>query len=378
MKGIEQTATGWRAYIWIVDPSHPKGGYQTSRRFPANATVSEMKQWRNRRKYGEPDDEDAATFTEDALSYLQREKVKQMPSRKDRERQIRRWIAAFGTRTRASIGPSDIDRVLDQLRGRYAASSVNGHRTALMDLWTTLDGRHAANPVKASRKYAEPEPEPRAPALSAVLKIIKAMPTNSDYARKCRARIQVIAWTGWPHAVIRKVTEDALDLKHARAYVAGRRKGTGAAARWLPLLPEAVKALKEFHKEDAYGPFSNGSLHRKFKKARAAVHLSHVRPYDFRHFFGTLIATITRDERAVQDLMLLSTAKMVQRYTRAATDPRTQAAVRDVAKELPTLLRDARRIAGRAGGRVGRVSLGQRSASVRKRPRQQRKTLSKS
>jgi integrase len=349
--GIRKTATGWQAYVWVVDATRAKGGYQASRRFPPATTISEMKQWRMKRRLKVIDAERRETFADDAETYLQRDKVVKMPTTKERERHIREWVARFGDWERKDIQPHQIQAALDAMRATMAAGSVNKRRTALMDLWTTLDGRHQANPVKATKPYDEPRPTPRAPSMTDVLQIIERMPIETEYARKCQARIRVIAWTGWPHKILKQLEPEDIDWKAKRAYVHERTKGKGSPARWVPLLPQAVKALKVFDAADAFGHFSNSSLHKKFKGARDAMELPHVRPYDFRHFFGTLIATITRDERAVQELMLLRTPAMARRYTEAATNPRTQAAVQDVARRLPGLLKAAGRI-----GRVSRVS----------------------
>lgn len=353
--GIRRTATGWRAYVWVKDPTKPKGGYQAQRRYPPDTPLTTMREWRMKAKLGILEDEEPASgFADDAREYLSRDKVQKMPTCDERHRHIAEWIAVFRDRDRHAIQPQDIQKVLDRLRSQMSAGSVNKRRTALMDLWTILDGRHQANPVKATKEYAEPEPEPRAPELALVLKILKAMPTKTDYGRKCQARLAVIAWTGWPHTIVKQL--EPTDLPHWKkgsAFVKRRKKGKGARARWLPLLPEAVKALRAFHKADAYGPFSNSTLHKRLTAVCVALKVGHVRPYDFRHFFGTLIATITRDERAVQELMLLSTVEQARRYTAAATDPRVQAAVAEVADRLPGLRKAAGRI-----GRVSRPSMG--------------------
>lgn len=320
-------------------------------------------------KYGLLDDDEqepASGFADDARDYLSRDKVLKMPTCAERARHIGEWVAVFGNRERDHIQPHEIQRELDRMRALLSAGSVNKRRTALMDLWTILDGRHQANPVKATKEYEEPEPEPRAPELALVLKILKAMPTQTDYAKKCKARLQVIAWTGWPHTIVKQLeSSDLRYWKQGTAFVKRRKKGKGARARWLPLLPEAVKALREFHKVDAYGTFSNSSLHKRLTAVCKELKVGRVRPYDFRHFFGTLIATITRDERAVQELMLLSTVEQARRYTAAATDPRVQAAVEEVAVKLPSL----RKAAGRIGriSRVGAVSSGpERSTELKK------------
>lgn len=365
MTGIRKTKQGWQAYVWIADPTHPKGGFQASHRFPPDASLTEMKAWRMRRKFGETPDADAATFADDAAAYLQRDKVLAMPTRYERARHIQEWTRYLGPRIRSEIQPHEIQRILDQLRAKMSAGSVNKRRTALMDLWTVLDGRHQANPVKATKAAPEPIPEPRAPALETVIRVLEAMPAKTDYGLKCKARLSVLAWTGWPHTIIKSLNEeDREHWKKGTAHIGARKKGKGSRPRWLPLLPQAVKALSEFHKADAYGHFSNSSLHKRVVKTCTALKIPRVRPYDFRHFFLTLIAVQTRDERAVMDLGLISSPAIARRYTEAATDPRTQAAVQQVAGKLPSLLRKAAR---QTRGRIGRISPPKRSASVRER-----------
>lgn len=373
--GIRKTATGYQAYVWVVDPTHKDGGFQASKRFrEGETTIGEMKQWRIRRKLNLPDtlESPESTFAHDVADYLQREKVRAMPTCAERERHMGEWIAVFGKRERKSIQPQEIQRELDRMRGRgLSAGSVNKRRTALMDLWTLLDGRHQANPVKATRAYEEPHPEPRAPDLSIVLKILKAMPAKTAYARQCKARVQVMAWTGWPHAIIKQLQpSDLPEWKQGRAFIARRKKGKGARARWLPLLPEAKRALVGFHKANAYGHFSNSSLHKRVTATCTRLKIPRIRVYDFRHFFLTLIAVITRDERAVMELGLISTPDIARRYTEAATDPRVLAAVKQVAGKLPKLKRSA--------GRIGRVSRVRVNPSKPERTRRREKTLRKS
>lgn len=361
--GIRRTTTGYQTYVWRKDPTKPKGGYQPSRRWKPDATMAEMKSWlkeqvlrgTNPELFAEKDD--AAThFAEDARDYLKRDKVLKMPTRFQREQHIEEWIAIFGRRDRATIEPQQIKAELDKLRARMSAGSVNKRRTALMDLWTTLDGRHQANPVKATDAYEEPTPEPRAPELANVLKLIRGMRVDTEYARHCQARVEVITWTGWPHAMIKQLEPaDAVHWKQGRAYVGRRRKGKGARARWLPLLPQAVKALAKFHKVRAYGHFSNSTLHKRVTAACKANKLPRIRPYDLRHFFGTLIATLTQDERVIMELMLVSTPSIIRRYTEAATNPRIQAAVADIVKQLPDLLKAAGRIGRKTGDSVALV-----------------------
>lgn len=347
--GIRRIDGGYQAYRWRIDPTHKKGGYQTSRRFPLDTPISEMVAWRNEQELrGKRPElfvapvERRITFADEARGYLLSPKVQRMPTADQRTQHINEWIVVFGHRDRATIQPQEIQHILDKLLAKMSAGSVNKRRTALMDLWTVLDGRHRANPVKATRPADEPPPEPRAPELAAVLRLIAGMRTDTDFARKCLARVKVITWTGWPHAIVKQL--EPTDLPHwkkGQAFVHRRKKGKGARARWLPLLPEAVRALTEFHKADAYGHFSNSTLHKRVTAACKALKLPRLRPYDFRHFFLTLVAVTTKDERAVMELGLISTPAIAARYTAAATDPRVQAAVAELKKKLPGLKRAA-------------------------------------
>jgi integrase len=344
--GIRETATGWQTYVWVADPTHPKRGFQDHKNWPKNAAFSEMKAWRVKRKLNLPEtlDDVGTTFAEDARDYLQRDKVLKMPTCDERHRHIGEWVAIFVRRDRKTIQPHEIQKALDGMRSRMSAGSVNKRRTALMDLWTTLDGRHQANPVKAAPAYPEPHPEPRAPSLANVLDVIDAMQDRTDYGKKCKARLQVIAWTGLPHAMMKQLEET--DYPHwlkGTAFIKRRDKGKGAPPRWLPLLPEGIAALKAFHKADAYGHFSNSSFYRRVKDACKRAGVPRIRPYDMRHFFLTMVAVLTGDDRAVMQLGLISTPSIAKRYTEAATDPRTQAAVAQMAKKLPSLKRAVRK-----------------------------------
>jgi integrase len=347
--GIRRTPTGFQTYRWRKDPTKPRGGYQASKRWKT-LDLARMKAWiketelRGKRPdiFAEPD-VGATTFADDARAYLQRDKVQTMPTHGERERHIKEWGVVFGHRDRKTIEPHHIQAELDRLRGAMSAGSVNKRRTALMDLWTTLDGKHQANPVKGTKPYEEPHPEPRAPELANVLKLLKAMPAKTDYGKKCLARLKVITWTGWPHAIVKTLEPaDFPHWKQGKAFIRRRKKGKGARARWLPLLPEAKAALLEFHKADAYGHFSNSSLWKRVQAASVTAKIPHMRVYDLRHFFLTLIAVTTRDERAVMELGLISTPEIARRYTEAATDPRVQAAVTHVASKLPGLKRRAK------------------------------------
>lgn len=269
-----------------------------------------------------------------------------MPTYKDRESHVLEWIDVFGSEYRHAITS---DRIAAQLarwrteprtvtmtrRGGaeqktrqiiLSASAVNKRRTALMHLFTVLDGKAAPNPVKDVPKYREPEPLPRGLPYSAITALWNVMGDS-----KTRARLQVIAYTGLPHAQLAQLKAEHFDAKAATLVVHGRQKGAGTKARVIPLSSHAVKALRAMARTDAWGTFSRSSMHRDFTAACAKVPALKglkLTPYDLRHSFGTEIYRATGDIRATQALLGHSSPTLTHRYMVAALEPRVLAAVK--------------------------------------------------
>lgn len=119
----------------------------------------------------------AELFPADAAAYLALETVKAMPSYEDRVFQIHTWGAIFTDRVRRTITAPEIDNELQKLRNAgYSGSTVNKFRTALMSLWTRLDGRSAANPVKDTAVFEETALEARGQAYDLLEQILALIP----------------------------------------------------------------------------------------------------------------------------------------------------------------------------------------------------------
>jgi len=332
---------GFRAVVSVFDREQRKGRLVT-KRFPKGTERVAMSTWRQEQRVlarqapitapSEP--VDTKGFAGDAARYLKA--VAAMPSFSDRERDIARWVQLFGERQRATITSTDIASALAAWAKTKGAATVNHRRTALMHLWTVLDGRSAANPVKAAPKYREPDPAPRGIPYALIRRILDKMPTT-----KAKARLSVIAWTGLPHAQVARITPGDVDLERRVLRVPGRNKGRGTEARALPLTVEAVSALKVFAAVGAWGEFSRSSVRKSFalactkvaaeeakKPARTRVSVAGLRPYDLRHSFGTELYRATGDIRATQLLMGHSRVEMTHRYTLGAVDERLADAVR--------------------------------------------------
>lgn len=340
-KHIAITPTGYRASIRIRGQLHQQ-------RFKRTVPLVKIKQWllRVEMKYrrGNPT---SGRFDDDAARYL--DGVKAMPTYAQRVLQINEWVAVFGERQRDEISSGEIAAQLHRWRTEtrqvkkrtkpgaepltvpvvLSAASVNKRRTALMHLYTTLDGKAASNPVKDTPKFQEPTPAPRGIPFSKLALLFKAMPHC-----KSRARLMVIAYTGIPHAQLRLIAETDVDFKGKTVAVAGRRKGRGTAGRIVPLTADGVRAFRAMRREDAWGHFSQATLRQSFLRGCKAAGIgSGLRPYDLRHSFGTEVYRRSGDMRATQILMDHSSPTLTHRYTLAASDARVAAAIASMGRK---------------------------------------------
>lgn len=310
-----------------------------SQTFPKQTPFSVMAAWREEQRTLHHDEPQTlivpkrSGFAKDAAEYLKA--VRSMASYDDRERDINAWVAAFGDRNRRTITPVDIRTQLETWsqgntsKGTPPSASLLNHRlTALQNLFTVLDGKLARNPAKEVPKFREPEPKARAVDYGIIQAILDAMP-----ACKTKARLEVLAYTGIPPSSIMRITQEDLNLDASSVYLRGRQKGKGTKGKWRKLTKQGVQAFRSFIAADAFGPYSDGSLHQVFVRARdkvakaLGVSLDHIRPYDFRHSFGSRVLEVTGDLKATQKLMGHSDPKTTERYTLAAVDVRVDLAI---------------------------------------------------
>lgn len=322
------------------------------RTFDPDTPIDELIAWREARYakavLGLEDRGDAGpTLRSDCRRYLQI--VAGMPTHANRKQQIETWCQALGpSRARAAITSAEIRRVLDGWRRRtdrpLSPASLNRYRTALMHLWTVLDGKSAPNPVRDVPSAPEPVKALRLPALADVEAAIAAIGQVAEYQRqghtvrahqhggqKSRARLRVLLWTGWPPSQLMRMRAADVDLEHAVAFLPPRRKGRGASGRKLPLLPQAVAALRELDACGGWGTFSLRSLRTRLHDACDRAGVRRFRVYDLRHLFLTMVAAASRDDRAVAELAMHTSLAQTQRYTTASVDARMKAALDAVA-----------------------------------------------
>jgi hypothetical protein len=202
--GIFRARRGYRVFQWVPDPRYPKGRI-ASHRFPATATLDEMKRWRESQRVRARQrltlaEANAAPvglgFLADAERYLAT--VRAMPSWQERRREIRAWADRFGDQVRDTITSAQIRAARDawltvgpkrvqerqsdgSMQGvqkalPLAPQSVNLRLRALENLYTVLDGPNAPNPVRDVPECVPPDPLPKGETFSLGLEILSCMP----------------------------------------------------------------------------------------------------------------------------------------------------------------------------------------------------------
>lgn len=337
-EGIYRDRYGYRVKVGA-------GGLRRERRYPKHAKLSTMQAWRDEQR---PSLRQAAqtatrgTFAADVEAYL--DAVQELPTFKERKHLMSLWTAVFGERVRESITSLDISTQLSAwLAEGLAASTVAHRRSALMNMWTVLDGTDAKNPVRATPKPEEPDPERRDLSYTVIEKILQAMPDVSraeagkarPVGSKTAARLRVIAYTGLPQASLKRLQPRDIDFDAGTVTLRPRRKGKGSKTLVVPLLPQGLDALRQFATLDCWGPFSTSAMYHSFQRACKALGLTGLRPYDLRHSFGTLVYSIGGDIRAAQLLLGHKSAATTQRYTQGAEVARLRLVTAAVGEALP-------------------------------------------
>lgn len=299
------------------------------------------------------------------------------------------WLETdLASKSRADITREDVKKQLaawGSEGGRtgegYAASTLNHRLSALRTVYRELDGPEAYDPTKGIGKFKEPEPEPRGVPIEVASAILARIKDRGGKKKpvletKARIRLQVILFTGLPHATVMRIKPEHIDWTDASLLATPRRKGKGARARRLPLLPQAVEALREFDRTGCYGAFSTSPVRRAWIRARDAVVetiedpgaralIAQLRPYDLRHSFLTEVFRHSGDHRSTGELGMHADDRSTHRYTLAAVAERMRLALAAVASSsvgsVPTAgnTKDSK-------GKKGRTRRGHRAGKSRK------------
>src|SRR5688572_14031125 len=112
--------------------------------------------------------------------------------RNNAEWNLEPWKALFGDLKLKEITAILIGRTLASWRADgYAASTINHRRQELSNVFTTINGRSGANPVRDTARIAEVYDEPRGFPQLIVRLILKKIPDGPH-----KRRLRVLATTG--------------------------------------------------------------------------------------------------------------------------------------------------------------------------------------
>jgi len=336
-KGVRQTTHGWQVFASV-------GGQFVSKHYPLDTPLAALIEARKNlvataqlgltTTAAEAD----KAFAADVKRYLKAKAG--MPTISDRTQRVEWWRDTVGRhRTRDSVTSVEIRRHLEAKRKAGAKpGTLNVYRTALMDFYTVLNGPSGFNPVRDVPKYHEQELPLQLPtrdeATRAVEHAIHQKQPRKD-GTKSQARLRVLLWTGWPSKILKKVRPNDIKWEERRVIVHGREKGGGTKPQTIPMMPQAMEALKAFDALNAYGPFSGSALHSTLHRGCDAAGVARFRVYDLRHLFGTELVANSHDERGTAELMLHTSPQQTWRYTRQAASTRAQATIDAMAKAIP-------------------------------------------
>jgi integrase len=322
-------------------------GKRRETRFPAGTAMRKMQRWQEdaRRDLRDQPTVEPGSLAADVAVYLP---IKQatMPRNgfKERTRLMGLWLAALGPhRHRGDIQPVQVRSALaaweangcDGGAGPWSKGSSNRARTALMDFYSVMGGKSGYNPVrdvKRHREHRKPKPRIDYPTLARVL---AAMPDQGQGRKgetrreisQTKARVNVIAYTGWPHATIMRLEPEHIDWADRLVLIKGRRKGEGTPDRWLPVSRAGLDALIDFADADAWGEFSPSSMRISVRRAFDKLGIPSVTPYKLRHLFGTTVMRANQNRSSASDLLIHTSEKTTRIYTEDAELPVLRAAL---------------------------------------------------
>jgi integrase len=314
-RGIRRKGNRWEVSVRV------KKKLRTTT-FPLDTPDAIMAAWREAQRQQPVA---AGSLAADVNAYL--ETVRHMPTYAERKFHLEWWVNRLGPdRSRYAITTQEIDAALSALRVEKSPTTARHYRSALLHLFNRLGGVAALNPVRASVRPHDPPPQPRAipPAtLKAILHAIKGP--------KTRARLWVMASTGLPHAQLMQLTPASVDWAHNRVRIPARKKGHGAAGRWLPLSRHARFAFRALDRAGAWGPFSSGAMRITWQRALKRLGLPMTwRPYDTRHTMGAQLYRATGDLATVARLLGHADQRTTVRYSLEAHEDTDAAAMAKV------------------------------------------------
>ena len=245
-----------------------------------------------------------------------------LESPESREYETAAWLTRFGHRRRDSIEREEVrQQVLDWEAENVAASTIRHRLTALSQLYETLDGEGAHNPVRGLKRPREPKatPDGRSPqTVQAVLSALQARTAKNNRGWKTLARAKVIALTGMRHSQVMGLEPDHILVETENPYVVVVDPGKDGELHVKPPTPDGVEAFRLFSEKGAWGKFSQSSLYKSWKLACEDAGVPFFNPYKLRHSYATALRAEGVDLADVQILLGHKSPRTTARYAGVA------------------------------------------------------------
>lgn len=301
-EGIYEIPEGYRVTKFA-------NGRQKERRFPPNATFTEMRDWRadiRKKLKGKAPEGPRGTFADDIRRYLPQ--VKHLVGYKSRRSELWAWSEA--------LGPYFIRGRLDEpkaktivsgwLEAGVAPKTVKNRCAALSAFYHGLDGEDASVPTKHIEHHI-PKRRPRTVTPETILAVEKNLAlqeiskTGKAHGRlrdaKTRARFRVLAAHGMRPSALKRMEPGDLDLKRGIVLLPGTKDGEPVS--WK-LNADQRAAWQLFVNSDAWGDFDSRSYPRVL---RTAGWPKDIRPYNVRHSIGQDLVEAGEDYEDVKDAL---------------------------------------------------------------------------
>lgn len=296
--GIRRHGAGWEAFVRV------RGKLYTNQ-YAIDHPVADMRAWREQQKDAHGGRRGrSGTFAADVLEFLGKPEIAAQRYVGQLAHYLGLWVEALsGDRPRATITRDEIEAVLQRWLKTFAEPTVYHRRSALLQLFTVLDGAGAANPVKETTCPKSWIPADHSTKFSTLAAIVDAMP-DWRYPKKgikqpsiAKLVGRVIIAVGIRPADLVQIRRADFDRKAATLRWPASAKGKGVAARTVPLSTDGFLALSAFDEANGYGAFNPEAVSHSFKRAARRIDGTEtpIHLYSGRHTLGADLYRATGD-----------------------------------------------------------------------------------
>lgn len=299
LKDIRRKGKGWQAYARV-------NGRLITKQFAIDHPVEKMRAWVTAQKKFSTRRRSTGSLAADVDTFLAKPEIAAQPYVHQLARILALWVEALdGDRARATIERDEIEAVIQRWLKTYAEPTVYHRRSALLSLYTVLDGAGAANPVNDTTCPRAWIPTDQSVPFATLRAIVDAMP-SVRYVKKgitqpsaAKLACGVIIAVGLRAADLLKVKP-----RHFRVGEDGcaeflwpaSEKGQGVEAKWTALSPEGEAGFNDY-RAAGMPRFNPEAISHSFKRAArridgddTPIHL-----YCMRHSVGKDLYRETRD-----------------------------------------------------------------------------------